>query len=160
MNPYETHLPVLDFIFNNIKINNVLEFGLGFGSTPYLNAKCSNLISVEHCVEWGEKFINLKYSNHEVVIYPEDNVEDILNRDNINYDLIFVDGSLHSRWRCINKSFNRTSIIVTHDTEMPDYKWGLIKLAEGYFRYDYIKLTPYTTIFTNNPYLLSIINTI
>ena len=51
-------------------------------------------------------------------------------------DLVFVDGSAESRVSCIEASFGRTNVIVTHDTETSThpgdiYKWNSLKKNEN-----------------------------
>jgi hypothetical protein len=47
MNQYSTHLPVFERLFGAKKYLKILEFGMGFGSTPFLLKNCESLTSVE-----------------------------------------------------------------------------------------------------------------
>ena len=63
------------------------------------------------------------------------------------FDLVFVDGHGDSRYACINEAFKKSSVLVTHDTEVPGYRWDLVKIPSEYTSFTYKNLTPFTTVF-------------
>lgn len=151
---WATHLPVLESILNNCPIESVFEFGSGFGSTPLFIERCKHVHSIEmQNDDWfhrvNEKFKECSGFTYEKAIGPRIGI-DIFKNTGRNYDLVFVDGHGDTRWDCINKSFDRTNIIVTHDTNVPSYKWNLIEIPTGWEVYEYKKIIPYTKIFYTN----------
>ncbi len=75
---------------------------------------------------------------------------DILNSMNTTFSCIFVDGHGGNRWQCINESFAKTDIIVTHDTETPGYNWHLVEKPANFTWIDIKHYNPWTAVITNN----------
>ena len=45
LNNYSTHLPILEYVLNNVeKINTIFEYGMGFYSTPLLSEKVNKVL--------------------------------------------------------------------------------------------------------------------
>ncbi|HSV26732.1 MAG TPA: hypothetical protein VLH60_02465, partial [Sedimentisphaerales bacterium] len=55
---YSSHLRVFEQLLSSFKINDVLEFGMGKYSTPFLTDRCGHLVSVEQeSREWYDKTV-------------------------------------------------------------------------------------------------------
>lgn len=153
INQYSTHLPLFQKLFNIKKFSKILEFGLGFGSTPFLLQHCDHLTSIEmQSKDWYEKvyeeFKNEKKWNCHLSLGPFECYNlPVLNE---KYDLVFVDGHGDSRPELVNKFFNKCDVIVAHDYETPSYRWNLINKPVEYSKYIYTELNPYTVIFTKD----------
>lgn len=131
-------IPILDFLITNFDIKSVLEFGAGDSSTLFFLNKDIKLITIENEGKWFTEYYHHGMNDANYLLQ--------------NFDMIFVDGDF-DRWRHINKAFNQTPIIVTHDTNVNDentYNWHLIDMPSYFQRYDFIKEVPWTTIFSNN----------
>jgi hypothetical protein len=150
---YGSHLFVLKYLFSVHEFHTCIEFGLGIFSTNFfLQHDYLKLISVETDLSWINYFGNNQSDRHSIVHYGNDNVQFILNNElsNTRFDLAFVDGPRNSRWQCINKLIDHTDIIVAHDTNKPSYNWQNISIPEEYIRFDFVKLEPWTAIFSKN----------
>lgn len=151
MNSIETHLPVLKKLFQITEINTVLEFGTGIHSTPFFIEKCKKVTSIEmQSKSWFDKVSNqFKDPKFRPILklgpyaYKELHLESF-------YDLIFVDGHGESRWDVTNNSFEKTNIIVIHDTQEKSYNWNKINKPENWIRKDIKDFSVWTTVLTNN----------
>jgi predicted O-methyltransferase YrrM len=145
-----SHIPVLHALLKTCNIKSVFEFGSGLGSTPIFVKGCESVHSVEMQNEsWFIKvqdelgtYENFKY---EMMLGADDSIEYFIGL-NKKYDMVFVDGHGLTRPECINAAFDKTDIVVTHDTNVPSYNWQRIELPEGWSRIDY-KVIPWTTVF-------------
>ena len=157
MNEYSTHIPVFEKLFEVKKYSKILEFGLGFGSTPFFLQNCDSLTSIEmQSAEWYQKVFEV-YKNETkwksyMAIGPYA-FQDISSL-NESYDLVFVDGHGDSRPEIINYFFDKCDTIVTHDFETPSYRWHLIQQPHNYKRIVYDRLNPFTAIFTKDPVVI------
>ena len=153
MDAYSTHIPVFEKLFATKKFSRILEFGLGFGSTPFLLEHCDHLTSIEmQSKEWYEKVHlelknNPKWESH-MAIGPYEFQR--LGLAEESYDLVFVDGHGDSRPEIINRFFGKCNTIITHDFETESYRWYLIQQPQEYARYVYTNLNPYTALFTKD----------
>jgi hypothetical protein len=154
---FNTHLPVLEWLFSKYEINNVIEFGMGMGSTPFLLDRCKKLVSIEmQSQEWYEnistKFYDRKSFTPLFLEGPDKAVELF---DGINdIDLVFVDGHKETRWLLTNMAMERSKIVVTHDTESKLYEYEKISVPDGWHRADIKDLHPWTTIFIKDKHII------
>ena len=167
MDAYGTHLPILQTISNVISCDSVFEFGMGNFSTKLFAERYKNVIAVEMQEEsWYEEVKKGVKSWRSGV--DQSHVEllcgigtkpalDILDSKKGRYSLIFVDGHGGNRWECINKSFGRSDIIVTHDTETAGYNWYLVQKPEDYVWVDIKDYDPWTSVLTNNNMIVDIL---
>jgi len=158
VNPYATHVPILEHILNNFDVENTLEFGMGDFSTKLLLEKCEKVFSIEmQDRSWYEhvknEFKNEKFFPYSFV-HPFSGIdfaETLTNR----FDLIFVDGHGKSRWQQINFAFKKTNLIVAHDTEAKIYKWYNVALPEHWQWMDITDYSPWTAVITNRKDVIS-----
>ncbi|UCC20630.1 MAG: hypothetical protein JSV62_04900 [Promethearchaeota archaeon] len=153
MDNYTTHLPVFEKLFKQKSYSKILEFGLGFGSTPYLLKNCDSLTSIEmQSEDWYYKVYESLKNEKKWRSYVNIGPFDFMNNKVINesYDLVFVDGHGDSRPEVINYFFDKCDTILTHDFETAGYRWHLINQPSKYIRIVYDKLNPHTAIFTKN----------
>lgn len=160
MDNYATHLPILECIVNNIVCNNVFEFGMGNYSTKLFAQKFNSVTSVE--MQEHNWYLMMQEENLPSNVdlrsaLGETPAIDILNSMNTRFSMIFVDGHNGNRWQCINESFAKTDIIVTHDTETPGYNWHLIEKPENFTWIDIKQYNPWTSVLTCNNDVISFV---
>ena len=121
--PFSSHQPILIHTLNTIKTGKVLEYGMGWGSTPIIHTICGmqnrKALSVETNINWMNKFLNYQYENHELL--------HLANRDLCKWDhelfkdkysIAFIDGHPEKvRNVFIEKVKNNVDYFVVHDTE-------------------------------------------
>ena len=117
---------------------NVVEFGIGHGSTPFLHLYCEDakrtLRSYESNDEWLQKFKELEDDNHKLFFVKHwDDVE----LDEI--DVLLIDHAPgERRWEDIKKYKDIAKIIIIHDSEpaatgyMLNKIWHLFKYRVDY----------------------------
>ena len=153
MNDYATHLPILECISNNINCDSVFEFGMGNYSTKLFAERFKKVIAVEmQQQQWYDKMLAENFSPHVSLncALGERPAIDLLHSTNERYSCIFVDGHGSNRWECINESFNKTDIIVTHDTETAGYNWYLVNKPKNFIWIDIKTHNPWTSVITCN----------
>lgn len=124
MNPYYTHQQSLINtlnLFDNSKKINILEFGVGEGSSSILNdyAKKNSKIKIqsfEHDLNWLIDMKN-KYSLSNYTFNHVDwNSFDYAELKKYEYDIIFIDqGSWEARITTIDELKNNSKYIILHD---------------------------------------------
>jgi hypothetical protein len=160
MDDYATHLPILECIANNIVCDNVFEFGMGNYSTKLFAQKFNSVTSIE--MQEHNWYLIMQEQNLPSNVDLRSAVGqtpaiDILNSMNTRFSMIFVDGHGDNRWQCINESFAKTDIIVTHDTETPGYNWHLIEKPENFTWIDIKQYNPWTSVLTCNNDVISFV---
>lgn len=132
LDPYATHLSVLEPFMDTFKPASVFEFGTGLYSTALFLRCCRAVTSVEmQDRHWFDR-ITAAYknaANHKCVLalgaMP---AVELLNADTSRYDLVFVDGHGDSRWAQITAACAKTDTVIVHDTQQPCYSWERAKL--------------------------------
>lgn len=162
---YTDHISIFKEIFQSVKINNLVEFGLGF-STKYFLDSCKKVVSVEFITngfspDWARNCLSLfqnipnwvpiiyfsgyqqdtqwapyRYCGSDEVykacvyqtvthgnyaLFDPTYLSDLTNfiqylTDCYPIDLGFVDSGLYLRGDLVQLLFNKTPIIVAHDT--------------------------------------------
>jgi hypothetical protein len=98
--------------------------------------------------EWYEKMKKQVAKNISLLYSPGPiGAIEIFDKTQDSFDLVFVDGHGESRWKCINHSFDKTKLIVTHDFETASYNWNLVKMPDSWKCFVYNKLSPHTAIY-------------
>ena len=124
MNPYYTHQQFLINtlnLFNNSNKINILEFGVGEGSSSILNDYAQKnskikITSFEHDLNW---LIDMK-NKYSLSNYTFNHVDwesfDYRELKKYEYDIIFVDqGSWDARITTIDELKNNSKYIILHD---------------------------------------------
>lgn len=98
---------------------DVLEMGMGFGSTPLLNEYCKKkarkLYSFDFNLGWKEKFDHLLSDSHQSFLVKD---WDCVFNNHADASLIFIDQSPGERRKIDLELFRNTKgIVVIHDTE-------------------------------------------
>jgi hypothetical protein len=168
--PWGSHQPVLIHVLNTITKGNVLEYGMGWNSTPIMHTICQKqgrkLLSIDYSQEWLDKFIHYKNINHDMFVFDLDK---LLNKEypffSCKFTVAFIDGSPEQhRQTMIELLKDNVDYFVVHDTE---------EVAAGFtypnfsYKYDFSgfkhvlhfdKAQPMTTILSNldviNPNIL------
>jgi hypothetical protein len=127
---------------------------MGLYSTPFFVAQCRKVISVEMQDEkWFESIIQKVSSpNFKPILSlgPTDACR-LLKSSEDKFDLIFVDGHGDSRYNAVNEAFDKTDVIVMHDTETPLYFWNRIIVHPGWYWIDFKKYNPWTSVIVKGP---------
>jgi hypothetical protein len=149
---FYSHSNVLKKVISALpRTSRALEFGCGTGencSTKLLSDNFLFLTSIEmNSKEWYEK-IKSSFELDNLIYCPGAFEWKKLELLSDFYSLIFVDGHEDSRWDCVNWAFDRTDIIVVHDTEEKLYQWNKIIMPIGWSRIDVVSERPWSTVFT------------
>lgn len=153
MNDYATHLPILECISNNISCDSVFEFGMGNYSTKLFAERFKKVTSVEmQEKQWYDNMMAQNLPSHVSLhcALGERPAIDLLNSTKDRYSCILVDGHGSNRWECINESFDKTDIIVTHNTETIGYNWYLVNKPKHFTWIDIKLYNPWTSVITCN----------
>lgn len=129
--PWSSHQPILVHTLNTITEGDVLEYGMGWNSTPIMHMICGmqgrKLLSVETHPGWFAKFESYKSENHDLLLIDP---AELGRWDNglfkRKYSVAFIDGTEKiSRQAFMDALGNNVDYFVVHDTE----EWA------GKFRY-------------------------
>ena len=118
---YSNHQPVLIHVLNTIKTGNVLEFGMGWCSTPLMSVICKHqnrfLLSVETDRKWLDKFLDYESGKHRLtLITPEELVLQSHALFERKYAVAFIDGAAKLRSPLMKKIKDQVDYFVVHDT--------------------------------------------
>ena len=159
MDPYSSHLPILEAIYHLVPIDSVFEYGCGRFSTPFFASNSKAVVSVEmQDVAWYTTMSEELKSYPNLTLmeslgaWPALELYRALDR---RWDLVFVDGHADSRWNCINLATLNCDIIVAHDTESPGYGWSHVLLPPNYVEIRFKEHHPWTSVWTCNKLLKS-----
>jgi hypothetical protein len=162
MDPYSTHLPVLQAMYKVKAFPKVFEFGCGRFSTPHFASNSGEVVSIE--MQSHEWFTTMQ---SELAAYPNLILREALGAwpavevfkgMDMQWDLVFVDGHADTRWSCVNHASRFTNTIVAHDTESPGYGWDHIVLPEEFVEIRFKQYHPWTTIWTSDPLMINHFN--
>ncbi len=156
MSAYESHIPVLEYIFARLNPTRILEFGMGYYSTKFFMNRDIELTSVETDYNWADKFRTDCNARHDIHVQPCDEFQ-----VPVDIHLLFVDcNPLDVRRVCVQHGIEAdVRIIVAHDTEPEsecNYSYNKIILPDGWERVDYMKNTVWTSIFSSDPEVLRV----
>lgn len=118
----------------------VIEMGMGQGSTPFLHEYCKDagrkLFSYESSLEWAMKFQDNIGDGHRVMHV---NDWDAVSLRHPSPDVVLIDHAPgERRYIDVQRFANSAKIIVIHDSEpaatgyMMDRIWGLFKYRKDY----------------------------
>lgn len=160
---YATHLPIVDFLLDHMKPKRVLEWGMGFYSTPLLIEKTRDQVcSIETTSEEWYKKIHDKYSLNPTFSmrseFSENGALEILPNIGENWDLVFNDGDTFSRHIIAQMAQYWNTVIVSHDTQEKQYFYNAILLREGWVWMDIMDYSVWTSVLCNRPKLLEILS--
>jgi len=157
---YATHLPILNYLLDELKPECTLEWGMGFYSTPLLLEKSGELCSVETgSEEWYQK-ISDKYSGNDSLILMKDisvsGTLEILRGfgPDVVCDLVFNDGDANSRHIAAQAAQNWGAVVVSHDTQEKQYHYNSILLREGWMWMDIMDYSVWTSVMCKDPELI------
>jgi len=153
---WHTHQPMLKAFLRDFDFESIFEFGMGEGSTQLLAEHAKMLISIEldndawykkTCAEL-EDYVFVNFFPY-LILGAEAGVNYFKATDT-HWDMVFCDGTKHSRKPAIEAAFDKTDLILTHDTELDNYRWSKIQLPEGWWWYD-VKIYPvWSAVISNN----------
>jgi hypothetical protein len=149
MDLYSTHLEILEFVFEQKKYKTVVEFGMGYYSTPFFLKSVNKLISVEmQNAKWYEELIrSIKNDKWNPVLCLDKYA--FLSIDFADgIDCCFVDGHGDTRPECVNHFFGKAETIIVHDTEYHGYGWERVKRPIEYEEFTFVKYPNYTTVYS------------
>lgn len=151
-NDWDSHRPLLYLAAMQPFVNNIIEAGVGYGSTPLLHSlKNKRVYSFETNIEWANKFEAAVISEYKSLYRLVDN--DDIKRLYGNIDLFFVDcAPAEERKGLIEKFANHAKVIVAHDTEDgAEYVYGMKEILSTFkYRLDHkSEGKPQTTAVSN-----------
>ena len=152
LNPFATHLPVLEAILKAAPIKTVVEFGPGHYSTAlFAKAGCRVQAIEQQNIAWYER-LSKQYEDDPAIslVYlpPPGAGAKFLSELPGTVDLILVDGGVHNRALDLAAAFRKTSIVVAHDTE--DKRYGLddVAVPRRWKTHVFSKLVPWSTVWS------------
>lgn len=117
---------------------DVVEMGMGSGSTPFLHEYCTDrrLFSYDNNAEWLNNFVNLRSGMHQISFISDwDNV----SKQHPKVDVLLIDHAPGERRHIDVQLFaNKAKIIVIHDSEpaatgyLMDRIWPLFKYRKDH----------------------------
>jgi|LakMenEpi03Aug12_release.lakeMendotaPanAssembly.Ray.scaffolds.fasta_scaffold1364609_1 hypothetical protein len=151
-----TQLPIIEFITSNIECDRAFEFGMNLFTTNLLSDRFKNVISVESDQNWYDEMKKEQLPDHVdlQISLEKKSAIDILNSVNGKLSCVIVDGNEDNRWECVNASFEKTDVIIAHDTETHSYKWNLIEKPKDFLWIDIKQYNPWTSVLTTNKDLI------
>lgn len=129
---------------------NVVEFGMGEGSTNQLHNYCShnnrNLESYDFNKEWADKYRHLESSTHKIFHAPDWDAVSLTE-----VDVLLIDHSPgERRWEDVKKYANIAKIIVIHDSEPAATGYMLSKIWHLFkYRKDHETIGAWATVVSN-----------
>lgn len=120
---FSSHQPLIIHLLNTITEGEVLEFGMGWNSSPIMNLICGmqgrQLTSLDTDVAWASKFTSYQKPIHDVVCMQ---LFELVEWDHPlfkkHYSIAFVDGApAEIRQPFLEKIKDNADYIVVHDTE-------------------------------------------
>lgn len=123
MDAFSTHQPVVIHMLNTIIEGDVLEFGMGWNSTPLMHLICGlqgrNLLSIDTDPDWFKKFTNFESPWHHVEVVAQgpiyDGSHDMFKR---RYAIAFVDAApAQIRQPVIERIKDVADYVIVHDSE-------------------------------------------
>lgn len=148
---YGTHLPVLAAAVLDARPGPLLEYGLGFYSTPLLHMFAHEqgrvLLSLESDAAWAERFADMKSPQHPIEAPPSwEASEAVVDALADQWAVVFIDhGPNERRLVDARRLAHRADRVVVHD-------WDDAMYAEiaALFKYKWrSKCGPYTAVLSN-----------
>lgn len=148
---WATHIPMLIKIMERSH-GPVLELGMGIYSTPLLHILCENthrfLASYEDHVGWYESHHSYRSKNHTINLVSKWERVPI---EKTHWGLVFIDHADKRRaidaWRARDADY-----VILHDSN--DYNEKAYHYSRIYpafkYRYNFKRLSPYTTVLSNS----------
>lgn len=144
-----THIPVL-IEYLNKTTGDVLEMGMGIGSTPILHMLCQNrkLFSYDNDKSYCDQFLDYKNTYHDIIYI--DNWDKL--KINQNFGIVLIDHRpAMRRHHDVIRFKNNADYIICHDTEPEIDRFYRYSSIYHLFKYrkDYTQNKAYTTVLSN-----------
>ena len=147
-----SHIPILIKVMEHT-VGDVIEFGMGWYSTPLLHWLCSdtkrNLASYENFKGYFDLFQNGLNEFHKTYLV---NSYEGIGTDR-KWDVAFIDTNpMEIRAHIALSLANNANIIIVHDSEHREekyYHYRELLYPVFKYRYDYTKFKPNTSVFSN-----------
>lgn len=123
MDAFSTHQPVVIHLLNTIQEGDVLEFGMGWHSTPIMHMLCGiqgrTLLSVDTDIEWFNKFTSYQAPWHKMTNTGQvpllSGAHPMFDH---HYSIAFVDAApAEIRQPVIERLKDIADYIIVHDSE-------------------------------------------
>lgn len=123
MDAFSTHQPVLIHMLNSIPEGDVLEFGMGWHSTPLMHMICGaqvrNMISIDTDIVWLKKFVEYESLWHRIILSGEkplfEGTHSIFDH---HYAIAFIDAApAQIRQPVIARIKDAADYVIVHDSE-------------------------------------------
>lgn len=134
--PWGSHQPLLIHLVNTVTEGDVIEFGIGYNSTPLLHFLCEkqnrNLFSYEFDFEYYKNFKHYETDNHKIFFLNENKLAN--NEYKLNdkhYSIALIDS--HPSWTrqyAINYFSSFVDYLIVHDISY--MKNGIVESDNDY----------------------------
>lgn len=146
MDGYSTHIPALAAVMQIAPLGPVIELGAGFYSTPLLHALSAarnhDMVTLESNEDYIDRLANFRTNRHLICHVKSWDFAPFF--DVGNYAVAFIDHELNRR-KADGERLRHVPVLVFHDTNNAAY--GLEPLLASFkYRFDYKKLSPWTTV--------------
>ena len=169
---YATHLPILDFLLDFLLPKKILEWGMGFYSTPLLIEKTKDMVfSIETVsMEWYKK-VRDRYRNKStfecvVELSKAGVLKEIprIEEYERGWNIVFNDGDSFSRHVIAQMAQNwydhhlqEAPVIISHDTQEKQYFYNAVLLGLGWVWMDIMDYSVWTSVLTCRTELLELL---
>ena len=150
---WNSYKPFLFKALENTK-GNVLELGMGEGSTQLLHDYCLNkdrmLVSIDNTKEWADKFKHLD-CHHHMTIHSDNWDETFKGIMTYKWGVVLVDHAPgEHRHKAIELLKDNTDIIVVHDSQPEATGYMLDKIFHLFkYKVDYKEFGDWATMLSN-----------
>jgi hypothetical protein len=123
MDAFSTHQPLLIHMLNTISEGDVLEFGMGWHSTPLMHLLCGiqgrALLSVDTDKKWFDKFLGYISPWHDLLLAEQKEIYDgTHSMFKKHYVVAFVDAApAEIRQPVIERVKDMADYVIVHDSE-------------------------------------------
>jgi len=123
MDAFSTHQPVVIHLLNTIVDGPVLEFGMGWHSTPLMHMICGmqgrTLLSVDTDIDWFRKFLNYKAPWHDVRLMAQESLlQGTASIFKKQWRIVFIDAApAEIRQPVIEMIKDKADYVIVHDSE-------------------------------------------
>jgi hypothetical protein len=140
---FGTHMPILASAVLQARPGPVLEYGVGFYSSPLLHLLCEEmgrgLLSMDHDPAWLERFGAFRSDTHRMLAYPNWAASEAVV-DAETWAVAFIDHGPNDR-RVVDarRIADKTEFVIVHDWEaalgdpLPEYQQAIADHFEHMF---------------------------
>lgn len=161
IDPFGTHAEVLELLLLALKPKSSLEFGPGLYSTALFAAHSAKHVAIEQqspaYIDTMQRYFEADVKSGKIkLVLAESATGGHEYLDGQRYDLVMVDGHADGRAVAVNAAFAASDTIIAHDTQDARYRWEDVRMPDGWRRFDFRVLHPWTSVWTRNEKVIEI----